>query len=624
MFELLKSLNFFNNPNFKWSFMSNYISEPNKHIEEYLNYYCEDVFNEYAVLINGKWGVGKTWFISRIEKKLRTKHKNVIYISLNGVSKKDAIDDEIFRFLHPFWTDKKVKFLGRVASGLVKATFKIDLNGDGSADERVNLSIPSVNINDLLEKGENLILIFDDVERCQIPISEILGYINYFVEHLNSKVILIGNEEEISKKEINKNYYNEKEKIIGTTFIFSGDISSAFDSIIEEFLDDKFKEKILNFKKEIIEVYNLSKHNNIRVLKQSIHEFNRLFQTKIFQDDDVLLKEVLRIFLIFSIENKKHGFEGNILKFKNNNDEENFYVKYGLSKYSRYILDISVWNDIIVNSFLDKELIINNLENNYFSYKKEKPEWYKLWHYYDLNNIEFNELINSSINKLDTMKYTAFGEVFHIVCAVIYFNQNFTTLFDSDNVKIKGFKNIDFICSTMGRTDLDNYIRFDDKTNWGGYSYLGYDLDVVKSFIKEAIEKIKELKNSRIQEEARDLFQLLYTDSNLFLHRICLTNSAENIYFNVPILKEIQPEIFSKALVDLDWNTVKRVLSALEKRYNIDNKTIIEDILVEKKWLENVLEDLKNIANQKTSIEKYRIDNILIKKISQILREYLN
>ena len=43
------------------------------------------------------------------------------------------------------------------------------------------------------------ILIFDDLERCDCPINEILGYINTFVEHNGMKVILIANQKEIGK-----------------------------------------------------------------------------------------------------------------------------------------------------------------------------------------------------------------------------------------------------------------------------------------------------------------------------------------------------------------------------------------------------------------------------------------
>ena len=41
-------------------------------------------------------------------------------------------------------------------------------------------------IKDLLSQFmslESSILIFDDLERCNIPVNEVLGYINGFVEH---------------------------------------------------------------------------------------------------------------------------------------------------------------------------------------------------------------------------------------------------------------------------------------------------------------------------------------------------------------------------------------------------------------------------------------------------------
>lgn len=45
----------------------------------------------------------------------------------------------------------------------------------------------------------NSILIFDDLERCDCSINEILGYINSFVEHEKMKVIIVANQEEIGK-----------------------------------------------------------------------------------------------------------------------------------------------------------------------------------------------------------------------------------------------------------------------------------------------------------------------------------------------------------------------------------------------------------------------------------------
>ena len=69
-----------------------YISEPNKHIEEYLDYYFDGKKNfEYAVLLNGAWGSGNTWLIKKYIERQESKCKKVAYIILNLFSKTSYI-----------------------------------------------------------------------------------------------------------------------------------------------------------------------------------------------------------------------------------------------------------------------------------------------------------------------------------------------------------------------------------------------------------------------------------------------------------------------------------------------------------------------------------------------------
>lgn len=42
-------------------------------------------------------------------------------------------------------------------------------------------------------------LIFDDIERCLIEMKELLGFINYFVEHCNCHVVVIGDENHLEE-----------------------------------------------------------------------------------------------------------------------------------------------------------------------------------------------------------------------------------------------------------------------------------------------------------------------------------------------------------------------------------------------------------------------------------------
>ena len=46
---------------------------------------------------------------------------------------------------------------------------------------------------------EKYILVFDDLERCNMDINRVLGYINRFVEHDGAKVIIIADQEKIGK-----------------------------------------------------------------------------------------------------------------------------------------------------------------------------------------------------------------------------------------------------------------------------------------------------------------------------------------------------------------------------------------------------------------------------------------
>lgn len=81
-------------------------------------------------------------------------------------------------------------------------------------------------------KIENIVFVFDDLERCSCPIEEIFGYLNTFIEQNKNKIILIANEKEIGSQSYEKNngkkkeddlvnhYLLIKEKLVGITLHF--------------------------------------------------------------------------------------------------------------------------------------------------------------------------------------------------------------------------------------------------------------------------------------------------------------------------------------------------------------------------------------------------------------------
>ena len=170
------------------------MSNPNKHIEYFLSYYFElENSPYYAVLLKGKWGVGKTWFLKEMMGNLYNSDYRVkthLYVSLYGIASFEEIENEFFRQLHPVLSSKGMALAGKIGKGLLKATLKIDLNDDGKSDASVTSQVPDINLPDYLSNTEGLILVFDDLERASMDLENLLGYINYFVEHQGYKVVI--------------------------------------------------------------------------------------------------------------------------------------------------------------------------------------------------------------------------------------------------------------------------------------------------------------------------------------------------------------------------------------------------------------------------------------------------
>jgi KAP family P-loop domain len=175
-------------------------NQPNSHITEYLDYYCGlTQAPEFAILLKGQWGSGKTWFIDKYREKLTKDQHKCLYVSLYGVTTFAEIEDQFFQQLHPVLASKGMAITGKIFKGLLKGTLKIDLNSDGKEDGDWNIQTPEVDLTKYFKDADRSILIFDDLERCKIDLGNILGYINSFVEHQGLKVIIIANEDELFK-----------------------------------------------------------------------------------------------------------------------------------------------------------------------------------------------------------------------------------------------------------------------------------------------------------------------------------------------------------------------------------------------------------------------------------------
>lgn len=172
--------------------------------------YLEDSIYNYAVMINGEWGTGKTYFatgeltrtIEEYERK-KPKARKVEYVTLYGCK---SAEDVSVKFTWAIINGFYVKGHTTDRSSFLQKLFLRKGNRIGGILKRaINETTQKLVLNKVIfdiVSGiiplKDYIFIVDDLERCDCNINELFGFLNILVEHKEAKVIILANETEIS------------------------------------------------------------------------------------------------------------------------------------------------------------------------------------------------------------------------------------------------------------------------------------------------------------------------------------------------------------------------------------------------------------------------------------------
>lgn len=604
------------------------MSDKNQRIENAVREYLDKKDTKYAILINGGWGSGKTyyWFNhlkpliedhyirlsstdynSRVEGE--NKYNRIYYVSLNGLKSEEDVKEKLFFSFFKSYSEvveKSAKFMKpliNLISKLNKATPYGEFLG-----EVVNFR-PS-QIMGILDFKDTIIL-FDDLERYR-DIVGILGFINNLVEHEGCKVIILGNEDEVrdtdktSQKDF---YYRIKEKTIGKTLFFYPDEDTILANLIgKQDVDVQF---FLNkYKKIIKECMTRGAKRNFRILENIFSDFSYIYKT--INDEELkdsalealfkylysisieintecevskelrysylkeLLNEPLGVRLIeeqFRTEEKE---QQEIQKDEYKKEFERIYYPYGLDLKEQFQ---SIYN-YLVEGLLDEELLRADL----FRYKDELVTGQNILlygAYWELSDSKFKELIEVQlINDIENGKI-GLGIILSILSYII--------LFQSRGLLGKSVEEIEKIF-TAGLDKIESLIELKD---YNGFIYSASrinkpeivlkersDLNDLYSTVEARVKKLtKKAILSQVESNNERFLALLDSDSDV-------DEAFEMLYKNFELLSspiEMRNELFYKlkkealyetllGLKNIDLNKFNRYLKNYFEQYISDEK----------------------------------------------------
>lgn len=586
----------------------------NAHIREFLTYYCKFPKEpQYAVLLSGLWGSGKTWFIKDFIANHLQQPERVLYVSLYGVQSFDDIESELFRLLHPVLGSKPVRILHRVVRGVLKTSINFDLDGDGKSDGSVSGGVPTEKTLERISLDPSRILVLDDLERCSIPTADILGYVNQFIEHGGLKAILIANEEELLKHDpgTDSAYARIKEKLIGRTFEVVPEVTSALESFAADLPTVRAQEVVRANFALISQVYECSKYKNLRLVRHALWEFDRLTQSldTAALRSNPLLADLLALFLSYSFEVRSGTVKASeigklrdswSLYFKKDNDQpdpdqhiHDARSKYsGLNLYTSLVTD-QVWAAIFSTGSIPRSELNQSLLNSKYFQDENQPHWVKLWYGVNLSDDDFALVLSQVEADWNARRYRTLGEVVHVTGLFFRYAKNGIYKKDVEDVIRSANEYIDHLLASgdVPINQPNSRPSPFERDSYAGLGYASLEEEQFKAFLEYIDEKRRSALNASFPQRALDLLKLLGTDTNLFYRRIILNNDPENVYYKTPILHLMLPAHFVAQLLLATPDDRRTVAYALKERYSIQQFN--PELLPELEWLREVVELLR-------------------------------
>jgi hypothetical protein len=585
----------------------------NDHICEYLAYYVTLPDPGYAVMVNGTWGIGKTYAVKQFVEKNRG--HGIIYVSLFGAKSAEDIDQRIIVGMMPVLNSPLAKIGGRIAGALAQKYGLSDLIKVGEVKELAKLDL----------------IVFDDFERAAMKPVELLGYISPLVENERKKVVIIANENEIQERD---DYNRRREKVIGITFDFQQDVHAALGPFIKELPTEVVRKHLEANEEALLSIFSQSGSKNLRVLKQTLWTWDRFYGAieSELRGQTASMLVVFKLFVALCLEVRSGALTEadlrnrveNIIRAMSSGGarEEEAPLAKAQKKYPELHLHDRVLTDevlvqVLCESRLSQRDINDSLRSSeHFMRPEDEPAWQKVWYGITRPEEEFIAAFKRLEEQFTNRAFIRTGEIMHVFGLRLFLAKIGQLPLRTEEVmtQCKLYVN-DLKSSERLLEGADESV--DDEAAYGMVFSEGDtpEFKALRSYYDEAVEAAR---RELWPAHAEAMLDLMAKDANAFFVKVCWTNDErDNTFALVPIFSAVSPDDFVEKLLSLHPRDFRTVLTALKGRY--EHGRLQSQLAEERPWLHSVYEKLKAEATNRSPIRRFTIENEIGRLIAPLL-----
>lgn len=506
----------------------------NEHVTYGLNLYIKDTDPQSSVLLKGDWGCGKTHFIKewmQTQKQDKNSVCEVVYVSLFGISSLKGLTDAVNKAISPIMY--KVEKYKKDVLKAAKVVLKYDSTIADIKDAIIQYELNPLDLLAQLNLSENSkeykLFVLDDVERCDIPLKELFGFVDYLFEHVGCRVVLIVGKTDLQDAKWNETLYKYQEKIVGREYVIEPDVAVAVSAFVDEIatIYPSSYAFLSQHKDAIAAVWKASKYNNLRSLRQCIRSFVEIFET-LDEGAEKMKFEFFVNYLAYSLEyyNGDKSVLSDINKhlivgYLNNNSP----AKTILDKYNEVcpvlncrLFELEYLTDIKRSVFEGKN--ITEELNWKIKSIEEKSLYERLREIVYLDNREVDALIREAKAYLASPVVNVIDYIY-VVYALCYWNEKSVCVlrksFERDCLnKIRAWLRINMIPSELAITERKIHRGFEiqdrevkiERFSWLA-SKVGEAMTELKNEVKEPILNcLENISNENVEDVVSQMYQV--------------------------------------------------------------------------------------------------------------------
>lgn len=504
-----------------------------KVIDAYLD--AEKLAVPHAILIEGAWGSGKTYFLEKIyEPKRKAKreeqrlhHTPFLFVSLFGATSAADVEMRIYKAACP----------GEAAIGGLAGTFALGIGEFFGIKETTSLALKKV-AKKIIQQLNDAVFVFDDLERVETEaIREVMGLVNAFVAQHERRVILVADEKKLLDLHKDSEWKSQNEKIIGRRARIEPDIETVVKIAVSNLKNSLVKDFMSERASCLIEVARKSSVENLRCLSWALYNASVFVECLLIDADipddhiestmsivqaitlsyrmDLLSFESLSLLpglpekiLVRSVNKRKSDKAETEEDQKHFDDATKFLETFDALNVDKPPIDYCFIHEFEVSGVLDREEIVQWIKSRFgFGLEYKEPAWRTLWYRHQRTFGEFDHAISDLKDELVRREHTIPGIILHAAGLAISFRQaNNQALTDGTEVYIF-FKY--YIDDLVEKKLLKNPVNQDllRMSSYDGLGFTASETEEFRSIYAYMIERFEYVVNCDLKEQAEEIIR---------------------------------------------------------------------------------------------------------------------